>query len=64
MVDIDAKNNDTWVNVCHILKTKGPQKPCSWNGFKKKKRKEKSLSTKKNVKGGNESPNSKWWISF
>ena len=39
MVDIDAKNNDTWVNVCHILKTKGPQKPCTWNGFKKKKRK-------------------------
>ena len=39
MVDIDAKDNDTWVNVCHILKTKGPQKPCSWNGFKKKEKK-------------------------
>ena len=63
MVDIDAIDNDTWLNVCHILKTKGPQKPCYWNGLKKK-RKEKSLSTKKNVKGGNESPNCKWWISF
>ena len=53
MVDINAKDNDSWVNVCHILKTKGPQKSCCWNGLKKKKRKEKSLSTKKNVKGGN-----------
>ena len=48
MVDIDAKNNDTWVNVCHILKTKGPQKPCSWNGFKKKKEK-KNLSQQRKM---------------
>ena len=25
MVDIDAKDDDTWVNVCHILKTKDPK---------------------------------------
>ena len=61
------KDNDIWVNVCHILKTKGPQKPCSWNGLKKKKKQQQQqqpLSTKKNVKWGNESPNTKWWICF
>ena len=56
MVDIDAKDNDTWVNVCHILKTKGPQKPCSWNGLKKIEKKRKISLNKEKCKGREWSP--------